>query len=375
MRRFVLRFIVLTSLAFAGCRDPYNPTIISTSDSYLVVEGILNSGTGPTKIRLTRSFKLDDTASLKAELNAQVLVDGKDNSTRHLVADGDGYYSSPDLNLSVNQEYRLRIITADGKEYQSDYVVAKKTPAIDSLGFGREEKGVQVYVNTHDELNNTWYYLWDYDETWEIRTYYYSAFKNVNDSIVQRTQQDEVSTCWKYGKSTNILIGSSAALQSDIIFRTPILFIENGSEKLSVRYSVLLRQYALDKKGYEFYAMMKKNTENLGTIFDAQPSEIRGNIHCISDPGELVIGYVTAASMEEKRFFISANEVPGWRFDQDCPKFSVPNDRDSIQAAYKIGLSVYEADYTVIPMRWYFARVPCVDCTARQGSLLRPSYW
>ena len=191
---------------------------------------------------------------------------------------------------------------------------------------------------------------------------------------MDRTQTEDISTCWKYGFSTNILVGSSAALQSDIIYRAPINFIENGNEKLAVRYSILLRQYALDKSGYEFYEMMKKNTEGLGTIFDAQPSEIRGNIHCISDPGELVIGYVFAPVIEEKRFFISAHELQGWKFDQDCPKFNIPGNVDSLDAAYAGGLSIFEPIF-VMPIRYYAARVGCSDCTARGGSLTKPSYW
>ena len=139
MRKLFFYLVILPFVAGLACRDPYNPTIISSPNSYLVVEGALNAGTGPTRVRLSRTFKLDDSARLQGELNAQVLVEGKDNITRQLVMDGDGFYSSPGLNLSIGQEYRLRIITANGKEYQSDYVSAKRTPPIDSLGFKQNE--------------------------------------------------------------------------------------------------------------------------------------------------------------------------------------------------------------------------------------------
>ena len=129
-------------LLFAGfaCREPYKPDLISSSNAYLVIEGVLNAGNGPTTIRLTRTFKLDDTAKVKGERNAKVLVEGKDNTTRQLIMDGDGIYTSPDLNLVLKNEYRLRIITANGKEYLSDYVLAKYTPPIDSLGFKQDDK-------------------------------------------------------------------------------------------------------------------------------------------------------------------------------------------------------------------------------------------
>ena len=309
---FVAAILIFTGFA---CREVYKPAIISSPDSYLVVEGVLNAGTGPTSIRLTRTFKLDDTARLKAEHSAQVLVEGKDNSTRQLTMGADGFYNSPGLNLALNQEYRLRIKTANGKAYLSDYLVAKETPPIDSLGFKQDDNGVQVYVNTHDGSGNTRYYRWDYDETWEIRSYYFSNFKYVNEVVSLRDAGDFVSTCWKYNSSSNILLGSSASLQSDIIYRAPLTFMGNGNEKLAVRYSILLRQYALDKSGYEFYETMKKNTESLGTIFDAQPSEMKGNIRCTSDANEIVIGYISAAVIEEKRFFISRSELKQFKED------------------------------------------------------------
>ena len=115
--RFIL-FLLLSGIAFA-CRDPYKPAIVSSSESYLVVEGVLNAGSGPTDIRLSRTFKLDDTAHFQTEDNAYVAVEGKDNITRQLVMNGGGIYSSPNLGLVLGQEYRLHIITTNGKEYLS----------------------------------------------------------------------------------------------------------------------------------------------------------------------------------------------------------------------------------------------------------------
>ena len=144
-----------------------------------------------------------------------------------------------------------------------------------------------------------------------------------------------------------------------------------------MRYSVLVRQYALDKKGYEFYELMRKNTESLGSIFDAQPSEQRGNFKCISDPGELVIGYVSAVTVDEKRMFISRIQLPGWNFYQDCPEIIVLNHPDSIKDAYDGGGSIYSAIFTPnnTVSHYRFSRIQCVECPTRGGSLLKPSYW
>jgi hypothetical protein len=135
----------------------------------------------------------------------------------------------------------------------------------------------------------------------------------------------------------------------------------------------------LDKKGYGFYELMKKNTESLGTIFDAQPSEIKGNIFSVSDPKEPVIGNISATTIEEKRIFIEPSDLDRWGFRQDCKDYVIKNDPDSIKFAYQTGLSIYERILSMfqpgVIVAYHFSSAPCVDCTKRGGALGRPPYW
>ena len=88
--------------------------------------------------------------------------------------------------------------------------------------------------------------------------------------------------CWNTLEFSTIILGSTEKLTSDVVY-LPVQYIEPHSEKLSVLYSINLRQYAISHDQYLFLQKMKKNTEQLGTIFDPQPSEISGNIHCLTD--------------------------------------------------------------------------------------------
>ncbi len=375
-KRTSLLSLLLLCLA-TGCKEMYTPPIIRSGNSYLIVEGVLNAGSGGTRIRLSRSSSIYGQGAIITVNTASVIVEGKDNTTRLLTPLGDGYYFSPNLNLVISNEYRLRILTFDNKEYLSDYVVALQTPPIDSIGWKRSSQGVQLYVNAHDPLAKTRYYRWDYDETWEIQSYYYSHYIYENNAVRLRTPPEIVFNCWKYASSQKILLASSARLQEDLIFEAPLLQIPERDEKISVRYSILLRQYAMPKEGYEFYELMKKNTESIGTIFDPQPSELRGNIRCISDPNEPVIGFISASTISEKRKFISNSELQDWSFPQDCYSFNVaPED---IHHAYTTGefMPMYENYSPVTGLFIGYETAPsfCVDCRLRGGLLDKPSYW
>ena len=377
MCRIKILFFVCTVILISSCREEFDPPVHSSGDSFLVVEGVLNAGAEPTTISLTRTFRLDDSARLRGERNARVTVEGKDNTIENLDMVGDGIYTSPNLNLVLDNEYRLRIQTTNGREYLSEYVIARKTPEIDSIGWKLNDEGAQIYVNTNDPSGNTRYYRWDYDETWEIRSFYNSLYKYENKIVRPRIAGEEVFYCWKNASNSSIHIGTSTRLQSDVIFQAPLVFVLNGDDRFSVRYSIMVRQYALDKRGYEFYELMKRNTESLGTLFDPQPSEITGNIRCITDPTEPVIGYITASTISEKRHFITRAEMAGWKFLQSCPSELVINHPDSIALYFEGFIEPYDAVLgpTGVIESYNASYSNCVDCTRRGGSLIKPSFW
>lgn len=362
-----------------GCQSRYMPEIIANAPDYLVVEGVLNCGGGETSIRLSRTTKVNRNNDIIGENAATVMVEGKDNSTVTLQHQGSGIYTHPNLDLVIGNEYRLKVQTNDGKEYLSEYVVAKLTPPIDSITWRRTpENGVGIYINSHDNNNNTRYYRWAYDETWEIRSFYYSKYIFENGVVRPRVfPTEDVSVCWRHVASTKVLLGSTAKLESDVISQIPVLAFGFGDERLSVRYSILIRQYALEKAAFEYYDLLKKNTESLGTVFDAMPSEVKGNIRCVTNPAEPVLGFVSASDVQEKRIFISGNEVPGWNFYQDC---------DSIEVSYQEAAKLFETtwykpygdlvDPVTYERKGYLAGYNfCVDCTLRKGVTTRPSFW
>ncbi len=371
---------VVVLIAFS-CRERYFPDLEGRPSSHLVVEGVLNIG-GPTFIRLSRTTQLD-TAFLRPEPGAQLVVEGKDNSTRTLIHQGSGTYYSFNLDLAFNQEYRLRIHTSNGGEYLSEYVMAMNTPEIDSITWQLRNDGLQWYAHTHDASNKSRYYRWEFDETWEIESFFPPLY--VYDPAIEDVRQrmfpeENVHVGWKFANSTSIIIGSSANLLNDVISYAPLTLIPYGNEKPAVRYSMLLRQYTIDKKGYEFYQLMKKNTESLGTIFDAQPTEITGNITNINSPLEPVIGYISASSVKQRRVFVTKHELGGWSFPQGCISFDVKNVSDSIRHYFALGpyqpIDANTAGLGGSVITSYKASTGiCVDVTKRGATLVRPSYW
>jgi len=315
--------LMLIVMLFAACKKPYNPTVVAANSNYLVVEGVIDAGSDSTIIKLSRTVNISNKITANPELNAVVAVEGDQNITFPLTGKGNGYYATAGLNLNNAHKYRLRIKTAGG-EYVSDFVPVQNAPAIDTVSHIFKNDGVGIYVSTHDPNNNTHYYRWDYQETWVIHSTYYSFYKSNGDTVIERNFiNDEVYQCWRSDASSTINVGSSAHLASDVISNSPVTFISSTSEKISSKYSIivdqnaptnsaysiLVRQYALTGDAYAFWSNLEKDTQQLGSIFDAQPSELHGNIHSVTNPAEPVIGYISAGTVASKRVFISNQEI------------------------------------------------------------------
>ena len=150
-----------------------------------------------------------------------------------------------------------------------------------------------IYANTHDPTGNTRYYQWKYNETWEYTGSEQSGYIWQGDSLAPRPLSAQIYICYHTDSSGNILIAPSDKLAQDVIYEHPLVSIGANTQPLGIEYSILVSQYALTDSAYNYLTLMQSNTEQLGSIFDPLPSQLVGNIHCLSDPAEPVVGYIS----------------------------------------------------------------------------------
>ncbi len=377
-------------LLIIGCKEKYESPVVSLATGYLVVEGVVNSGQGATTITLSRSTPLDNRTP-QYEKGAQLTVEGEDKTVFTLSEDTLGRYIGNNLPLKSSVKYRLNIKTSNGKGYQSDFVPVKENPPIDSINWVRNTEGVQLFINTHDSQNNTHYYQWEYIETWSFESEFQTFIKydvkttGVNNKTYSAIWRDPTNPqyfdasmyyCWQTFRSPNILLGTTAKLNQDVV-HLPLAFVPKGSIKLKLVYSINVKQYSLTPEAYTFLDIMKRNTEQTGSIFDAQPSGIFGNIHNVADATEPVIGYLTVCPIREKRIFIKNKEVPNWGYANTCLETTFINNSNTIRDK---GLNFIPtnvvpnlAPFPAIPS-FFAAPAECVDCRL-SGTNIKPAFW
>jgi hypothetical protein len=377
-------YLLYISLLFIAisCKKPYTPSITAAAKNYLVVEGVINNGNDSTFIKLSRTIQLANGAGTNTEKGAFVTINTEGGPSYTLTEIKPGTYGTGPLSLDNTKLYRLKIQTSSGQQYESDEIAVKNAPPIDTIGYKIKNNALQIVVNAHDPGNNTRYYRWDYEETWRFHSKYKSSFISDGKDIVPRTEAEDIYTCFGNKISNTIVITSTSKLSQDVVSELPLTDIPASSQKISMRYSILVRQYALSKQAYGFWENLKKNTEQLGSIFDALPSEIMGNIHNVGNAAEPVIGFIEAGTVTTKRIFIDREQLPedwvteypkGCSLDTALYKNKYGNDEVQQILVPKLALPIYAlGDLPIVG--FLRSSFECADCTLT-GTKKQPDFW
>lgn len=355
---------------FYGCIDPFSPPEISSPDKFLVVDGFLNMSADTTKIELRRTQNVSEKGVYLVETGAKLSVESEKGQFYQFQDRGKGVYILLPGTLDRSVKYRLNITTKTGQQYASDFVTVSKTPPIDSITYAYDKvlNAMVVRVNTHDPTNSTRFYRWQFDDTFEYYTPYFSGLEVINKEIVSRMK--DISHCWKSGKSANIILGSTIKLSKDEIRDLPISVIPVATNKLLIKYSMLVKQYGLTEEAFEYWTSLAKTTQGTGSLFDPQPSQVTGNIKSKSNPKELVFGYFSASVAQQKRIFMT----PGLGYREVCVVDTIqakcvnPEEECALTTSMLLLMEYGETDVLAVPPG-------CADCRLQGGTLTRPSFW
>jgi hypothetical protein len=369
-----------------SCVEPYDPPAVSKDVNILVVDGFVNTTDGSATVRLSHTNLISSDSTGAPESNATVVIEDEAGTTFTLTEKNPGQYSTEGIAIKTNLKYRLLIERSDDHRIASDFIELQTSPPIDSLTWGLEDNGLNILVNTHGN-SETGYYYWDYVETWEYNSALTSYYKLVDKVPTLRPSHEGIQKCWRTVSSSKIIVGSSSHLQENVIQGFPITFIPAGSSKISILYSIIVRQRSLSRQEYEFWKELEKTTESLGSLFDPMPYQVIGNLRSETDPDIEVLGVFSAGSIQEKRLFIHRTDLPS-RLTA-APAAFCPIDTVCIyknpagDPRCKTGLADLNGEEPLLDALysgntvWGYTRASpeCSDCRLHGGTVTRPDFW
>lgn len=374
-------YVIATLLLVTSCVTPFEPEGYEQLENILVIEGDINMY-GRTDVIVSRSLKLGDISKRNYVKGASVWIEGEAGTKTNayqVISGQDVRYSTGYLALDMNSRYKLCVFTPDGKRYESEFVKPIAPPPIQSIEFVTDttKNEVTFYVNTADQANNTHYYKWTYIEDWEFTAHKYANFE-YNPLTFKMEEIPYYSNkyyCWNRSESKSILIYSTTHLTEDKVYRMPLVTMGPDDLRISLLYSIEVVQQALSKEAYQYWENLRKNSDQLGGIFSPQPSEMRGNIKCVSDPEEIVLGYISAGTFVKRRLMASKSEINLY-YDNHVCEIIIPEKAVPIPIPWS---TMHEDGYVPISYNpseresvWVLKE--CADCRTK-GTKNRPSFW
>lgn len=402
--KYILILTVVLSI-LTSCTDPY---ILKTTnyEEALVVEATITNELKHQVVKLTKTYRLEETAPTTVSDAVVVISDNLGNDYPFAEING-VYLSVNEFQAQPNAVYHLKIITDDGKTYESSSeTLTHINPIQDVIPTVVTKdgvKGVEMVVNSFDPTNSSKYYRFEYEETNKIvapkwvpvkgvGTFVYDPNGNLGGTIDLIPRTTEARVCFNTKKSDKIIVTSTNDLSEDRV-AFPIRFIKSTDYTIANRYSIMVTQYVQNLASYTYYKTLKELSGSGSILSQNQPGFFAGNIKCIENPEEKVIGYFEVSSVSSKRIFFNYNQVfptdPIPKYPYQCEVDPLLQD-DDLNHFFKLcfGMSLECRGSQLISglqnnQMCYYNNVndiyevydiQCGDCTSFSSNII-PSFW
>jgi hypothetical protein len=356
---------------FSGCITQFIPQT-NESKELLIVEGLVTNKQGVSLIKLTKSMPLGQRSNSNPVKGCIVILRDDHDSKIIFSETSPGIYSAPSNFAGVIGRFYTMEIEAnkasDNLSFKSIPVEMKPVPPIDSIYYNKvsvaeagggtiAQDGCQIYLNTHDDTDQCKFYRWEYAETWEI--------------VIPYTVPNKV--CWLSSNSTVINIKNTSVLAENKVNRYPLDFISAETDRLNVKYSMLVTQYSLNEDEFAYWEKLENLSEQVGGLYDMIPSSVPSNIYCVDDANVKVLGYFSVSASTSKRIIVKDNFRGVFNhYSADACIADTIFGGGELQG---LNTSVWVLiDNFMPPYRVYTYSKGCYDCTLR-GTNIKPEFW
>jgi len=313
-------FLIIICILFIGCKEEF---LLDFGDNQkiLVVDGSITNEPGPYTINITQSSKVINSEK-DPYIGCNVkIIDNKGNSELLTeISPGEYVTDINGIQGEIGTSYKLSVVSSDGREYETTFQEMQEPLEIDSLYANVETKevygdplglkGYQFYVDTKESPNKENYFLWQISETYEYTTDFslyaiedYMGFHIINQDTA--SMFDHLKHCWESEKVHTIYTAETSSLNSSTINQQKLNFVGADSRRLSIRYSMNLRQFTINEEAYLFWKNIEDQISEENPLYSSQPRNIMGNLINKQNPDETTFGFFTVASVKERRIFVN----------------------------------------------------------------------
>jgi hypothetical protein len=440
MKRIINTKTILISLLFCAiyaCIDQFTPDV-GEGKELLVINGTVTDEEGYqyAEISTTSPFNNPEYNPLD-ECQVKIIdVSGNEFDMERYAA---GKYRTwiDEQYLQTGNLFKIEVVldNGEGKRYESEFDTLLPCPDIDEIYFESTKvipddpnltakDGIQFYIDfdaTGDFASN---FRWEAVETWEYKaeekTYiiyygianvccnsneeyplYHPCYEINSDTcwnwldltfLNPESRDDQylinrLYTCWKTENTKGIFTYTSHQKANKKVTGLPLYLVTNRDNRLTVKYSILIKQFALSDEAFLYWNQLQTLSQESGGLYDTQPYELKGNIRCMDDEDETVIGFFSASTVKTKRF-----TTPIYMARNNYRCIEIVEEWENVLKLLWGGIiGQPPSSNSDIPDTLYLTPFfkegkprtdtfalrdqSCIDCRLKGGKLTKPDYW
>lgn len=393
MKKYLIHimFMIAASACLASCVYPFNPEMPDGQTGIVVIEGdILIGEVSP--VMVTYSGSLAKFGSIPKNIDAQVWVEDSRGAVYNSgLVDEEGVHYVDMTDADPSLEYCLHVINLENsKEYVSRFERCCGTPVIDSLSYIPDEARNKLNIALSMHAKGESYFRWSYVEDWEYHAYYHALLKYIppetryvwgqpnhvgNGQIVPFDYPENTYYCWNHDESDQIMIFSTEKQTEDRFVDLEFHQIDRNDRRISYIYHIEVNLEPMTKDAYQYWANIKQNSDYSGSLFAPTPSEMMGNIKCVQDESEQVLGFINVAQRAQSKLYVHNGEAKFYKDpDLHVPETIQPSMNDWYDR-YTNGFLPYYTDTPGAYSSAYWSEARCLDCRLLGGNKNRPDWW
>jgi hypothetical protein len=371
-----------------GCIEEYDTGSIYEHEGDIAVSGWITDEPGLQEIKLSLSVPLQkQVPTVVEDCFVQVEDDLGNTYTYQEFSPGRYFHRFNEGDISAGRSYQLTFVTPEGKRYASDFEEMLLSPEAGEIYYefenmetevpGEVVPGLQFYTRFNADGEFSEFYKIEVLETYEFHTAFQEIFW-LHDGAFGSLPDDSLRpVCYLTEKVSDIFLFSGTYLDVNQIDRYPLHFVSNRTQKLLNGYSPELRILALTGEAHNYWKNQQKILQESGGLFESQPPTIQGNIYCLDDPDEQVLGYFGASTVTGNRIYIPSGILDQYSIQRYCEP--TPIDGLYYQRLVRIGTGTTFFIYFIDPngvFRLHIVTKKCFDCTAfPYSTTMKPEYW
>lgn len=267
------KIIVLLSLglAFASCEDKISLEL-PDGETFLVVAGWITNEEGPQTVKLT--YTAPYFADVPPPVVSGAIVTLRDNEGNEstMVESSPGVYEYYEAGI-IGRSYQLHINLPEGDIYESDFELLHEPVPIDS-----------IYWQLSDREPNA-----DNDENPD----------DIYDVLIDTYEPEGRGDYYQWRSFLNGVEarepGDIFATSDQLVDGGPITEFNITNKLYSTPDTVIIVQERISQAAYEFLSQLQSQTAFVGSPFDTPPVPIQSNVHNLSDPSRIALGFFGAS--------------------------------------------------------------------------------